>query len=977
MKASIFTVFRLSIGLILILACVSQKKKGEYKGLKKFYHNTTAKYNAYFNANELLEQSIDRINGRYKDDYSKLLSVFPYEAIEDVNSEKPNLDKAIEKVASDINLHRYSRWADDCYLIIAKAQYLKKDYETAEGSYEYLLNEYQPSKILERSKALKAKSEKAIKKEKETKKEDLKKEAQKRAKAKAKAKEKAKKEFQKNKSKNKTSTVPGKEIQEKEIPTKAKDSSPTTAKNDNKAVTNVGSKVFPHRPAYWEASIWSAKNLIRRGKYYEAEYKLQEIENDPATADKYKGELFATKSHLFLYNENYEKAIPQLKQAIQFADNKKLKARYAFILGQLYLQLNRPVSAEEYFNQVIKYHPSYEMAFHAKMNLLINKSLQGESEELLISSLERLLKDSKNAEYGAEINYSIGQIYYNNKKWNESIEYLNKAVWFQNANNNVKADAYNLLANIHFDQSKFQPAKYYFDSTLMFLGKSDKRRSQISKMVYNLKDIAEQIEIINLQDSLIRISSLSTKEKRALAIQIKNKKKIETLNPDQGMSNSPMDKAFRNPDMIQTNRNAVNFRNPKDDPKAVIGAKSTFFAYDIKATNRGRSAFENYWGDRVLEDNWRRSKKTAFGNNITEIQDSTKERQNEVLEEDLAELLAGIPSSPEEIKAAHKKIEEAMFQLGVAYRDKIESFERSKETLDKLLLSYPETSRYADALYYLYLNCLDLKDQACADQNNNLLKTRFADSYYNKLINDPEYAKSLMNKKDELEMAYERAFKLFESQNYEESQKILQALNTKVNSNSPLKAKIAIMSAFCIGKTSGKDSYMAALKDVVANYPGTAQESKAKEMLRFLRGDNDAFEVVSIKEMESVDFKIEDEKIHYMMIVFFTPPAKQVDKAKIAISDYHQKYHKLDNLKMTSVEINTEQNITAILIRKFDDKPQAMKYFNTVQKNLNEYIPGFQSYEIYPISQNNYREVLRLRTVKEYQAFFKKNYEGS
>ncbi|MBX7175296.1 MAG: hypothetical protein K1X68_00865, partial [Saprospiraceae bacterium] len=178
--------------LLAVLSCVSQKKKGEYKGLSKFYHNTSAKYNAYFNARELMNLSLARIEAGFKEDYSKVLAVFPYEATEDVGGEKANLDKAIEKVATDISIHKYSRWADDCYFLLAKAQYVKKDYETAEASYDFLLNEYQPSRILQNSKSLKEKNAKSVKKERERKKEDAKKEAKKKAKAKAKARAKAK-----------------------------------------------------------------------------------------------------------------------------------------------------------------------------------------------------------------------------------------------------------------------------------------------------------------------------------------------------------------------------------------------------------------------------------------------------------------------------------------------------------------------------------------------------------------------------------------------------------------------------------------------------------------------------------------------------------------------------------------------------------------------------------------------------------------
>ncbi|MCC6816513.1 MAG: tetratricopeptide repeat protein [Saprospiraceae bacterium] len=973
-----FSHIKLCTGILIsliLLSCVSQKKKGEYKGLRKFYHNTTAKYNAFFNARELMVASVEKLSDGHKDNYGKVLPVFPYEAIEDATSEKPNLDKAIEKVASDINQHRYSRWADDCYFLLCKAQYLKKDYETAENSYEFMLNEYQPSRILASKNLSSSEKAKKVKKEKEKKKEDAKKEAKRRAKEKEKARQKAREALRKKaKQGSSVKDISNEEIMGKSKSEKKKDE---VKKEELKVVTNVGSKLVPHRPIYWEASIWAAKNLIKRGKYYEAEYKLNEIENDPATHEKLKGELYATKANLYLSNENPDKAIQELKKAIDFTSKKKLKARYAYILGQLYQKIDRPLSSDEYFKMVVKFHPDYDMTFHAKMNLLINRSKQGHSTELLISDLEKLAKDSKNADYLGELYYAIAQVHYNSKNTNEAIAGLNQAIQNSQNNNFVKADAYLMLGNIQFELNNFQQAKYYYDSTLTVLTKNDSRRGMVNKFIANLKDIADQLEIINLNDSLIRISGLTTKEKRALAIQLKNRKKV--LNTDNSSSTDPLgvnSKVVRSPDFM----NRVNARDQIESRfQPANNGKSSFFAYDIKATNRGRSLFEQNWGTRELEDNWRRSKKsiqnsTLEGGVENRVNDSLN--VNEVLEEDLAELLKGIPETEEQKQAIHKKIMEAMFQLGVAYRDKIEDYNRSQKTLNELLTRYPLTDRYADVVYYQYLNCLDLNNSECANKNKELLINKFADSYYAKLLTDPEFAKNQMNKKDEITLAYERAYLLFESGNYEESHRIIQALKTNLNANKSLRAKADMLSAFCIGKSSGKDAYMAALKEIVANYPGTPQESKAKEMLRFLRGDKDAFEVVTVSEIQAAEFAQEEDKPHYMLIVFFNPPLKQVDKAKISISDYHAKYNKLDNLKMTSVEINTDNNTSAILVRKFEDKSQAMKYYQSVSRNRDEYVPGYQAYELYPISQNNYRKILDLRSVKEYQDFFKKNYEN-
>ncbi len=970
---SIWSILGFSL-LFMLFSCTVQKKKGEYKGIRKFYHNTTAKYNAYFNANELMDLTMAKIDASKKDNFNKILALFPYEAIEDITPEKPNLDKIIEKVASDISLHRYSRWADDCYLILAKAQYLKKDYETAENSYEFMLNEYQPKRKLETQK--KSTSSKSLKKEKEQKKEDAKKEAKRRAKEREKARKKSREAAKKNTKKGEIKKDSPKE--EIYTPEKRESKKKDDKKDELKIVTNEGSKLIPHYPIFWEASIWAAKNLIKRGKFYEAEYKLIEIESDPATDPKLKGELYATKANLYIIQDQNEKAVTELKKAIELTKSRKTKARYSYILGQLYQLQDRPVSSDEYFEKVLKYHPSYEMTFHAKMNLFINKSKQGGDNTGLISDLEKLTKDPKNSEYLSELYFNMAKIHLNTKNYADAIARFNQCIQSSIENNYIKSEAYLALGNISFDQAQFQQAKYYYDSTLTLLGKNDKRRGMVDKLIYNLKDIAAQLEIINLQDSLLRISNYTLKEKRALAIYLKNKNKAVPAQENLGNNLMGMDRgALSSPDFM--NRvNQRDFQESRLQNNNNGGGKSSFFAYDIKVSNRGRGIFEQTWGNRELEDNWRRSKKNLqANNNITfENQESDSLSKNEFLEADLAEFLKGIPETAEQKNDAHRIIMEAMFQLGVAYRDKIEAYDRSQKTLETLLSKYPNTDRQADVLYYMYMNCLDLRNNECATKYKELLSTRFADSYYSKLLNDPEFAKSQLNKKDQLQLAYEKAYQLYDSGRYEECHKLVQALKTKLADNRIMRAKADMLSAFCIGKSDGKDAYMAALKDIVANYPGTEQESKAKEMLRFLRGDKEAFEPLSVTEVKQAEFKIEDEKNHFILIVFFNPPPKQTDKSKISISDYHQKYNKLDNLKMVSVELNTDTNLSAILIRKFDDKAQSMKYLASVTRNRDEYIPGYQGYEVYPITQNNYRILLELRSVKEYQEFYKNNYEN-
>ncbi|MBK7696438.1 MAG: hypothetical protein IPI30_19650 [Saprospiraceae bacterium] len=220
----------------------------------RFYHNTTAKYNGYFNANEILQNSISNLENAHKDNYSEILPVFPYNAVANADPEKGNLDKAIQKVSVDISLHRPSHWMDDCYLILAKAQYLKKDFETAENSFKFMLEEFKPSNLIKNNKRLREKTVKEKTKEKEKIKEEkketaeekkklAKKTAKEKAKAKARAKEKAKKNAKKKKGSSSKST-PKKNIE------KTKDS-PATESNSNSSATETYEEIAtPKKPKH-------------------------------------------------------------------------------------------------------------------------------------------------------------------------------------------------------------------------------------------------------------------------------------------------------------------------------------------------------------------------------------------------------------------------------------------------------------------------------------------------------------------------------------------------------------------------------------------------------------------------------------------------------------------------------------------------------------------------------------------------------
>jgi hypothetical protein len=212
----------LTLASCVVFACTTTKKRSEAAFIPKLYHNITAEYNGYFNANVLYTEAIDKLNLQHQDNYTQILDLYPYTAADNPKAIAPDMDKGIQKLSIVISLHRISDWVDDSYLLYGKSQYLKQDYEGAKETFEFLTDNYNPDKKSKKvytkkdKKALKKAEdkEKAEKKEKASKeKEDKKKEKEKSSESKKKEKERIKKEKEKAKKEAAKAKKKGKKVE--------------------------------------------------------------------------------------------------------------------------------------------------------------------------------------------------------------------------------------------------------------------------------------------------------------------------------------------------------------------------------------------------------------------------------------------------------------------------------------------------------------------------------------------------------------------------------------------------------------------------------------------------------------------------------------------------------------------------------------------------------------------------------------------
>lgn len=1005
------------------------------KGLKKLYHNTTAKFNGYFNAEELMAESMMQLQEMHVDNYNNVLEVYDYIEVENPQSIKENMDKAIEKVSTVATIHDVSNYVDDCYLFIGKAQFLKRDYQAAEETLLYFEEVFDPknpygraydSKSRSRTKG--RRSKKDVRKERKQKEKERKmerKEREEERKEKQKAREEEQKEREKEKkerakqAKSRKKSSRGRSSRGKKRPDRATRDAQRAAQRaeeEAKSKESTGSKqatapqmtddereameearealskekseeekrrkkleaqkeaqrkkeeekfknqgegaIFKNRSAYTEGVYWLARTYIEIDKFTLAEYTLKKLEDIPGLKENILRRIPAARAHLFLKTKEYNLALDALDEAISLEKNRNKKARYAFIRAQIYERLNANPMAYEEYRKAKKFSTRYELDFNAGLNELKLAYREGSaSRKKTLRKLENMLEERKNDGFRDQIYFTMAQVKLDANEVEAAKADFEEAIAASGVNNIVKMEAYYRLAELLFQNDLYAEAKNNYDEVLGLMSKTDERYKTIERLSENLTDIANNIEIVELQDSLLALSKMPEDELRELATNIVKEQKAQAAEAGGENDKEPQ----RRSNIISSNRQ--------------LGAgRSNFFAYNPIAMNQGKVEFRRVWGERILEDNWRRSLRSDAGLSAGDIVADVIEEEELVSEEEIREILKDIPRNTTQIASAEKRIQNALFQLGVLFRERLRNYPKSIEVLTRLTNDYPQYERRDEALFYLYLSHLEMQQLEASRAVLAEMRQKYPDSKFTKLATDPEYAAVLKDKEDTIEKYYDRTFEYFENGDYATVLEMIEKKDKLYRRNKTYAAKFALLNAISLGSIKGKQDYIDALQQLIRSYPQTPEKTRAKEILRFLKGDQDAFDEILYDEASQA-FEDAPEKLHYVFVVTYGLDQKSFDNTKVEILNYNKKFHRFDNLKISNIFLNQQNKARIILIRSFDNKEKAMKYYDGVQKNKQLFIKDETlGYDIFPVTQKNYREVIKQKGIGNYRLFFEQMY---
>lgn len=957
--------------LCLIVSCTTTKSKSDITKRKRFYHNTTAYYNGYFHADEILDLALLDIVTQNEDNYTQILPLSPYTTNYDPTAYAKEMDRAIVKVSTVSALHEESQWVDDCYVLLGKAQFVKKDYESAEETFEYFKEEFDFSQYhigknktnqklsrADRAKARKTqeKERAAAKKEKdkvraeESKvRDEEKKERTKSRKQELKDRKKAKKKSNKSRERaaenvkwTEPETKKDEDKPERKLLTEDEDED---SDKDNKKDEESTKKKSRHTPAYYEGLLWLAKTYSERERFSSAEYIFNALEEEPDAPKKVKQELPLSRARMYLVKKDYDKALEQLDVAIELEKDKKLKSRYSYVKAQILSRMGAAGEALKEYEKAKAYKPTFEMAYNAEINkILLRHQIGSTTADKAIKSLERMLKEEKYAIFKGQTHYALGQVKMTAGNREEALADFRKSIQYNQGNTAQQTESYYTLAKLFFEAEDYAESKYYYDSTLTVMNKSDFRYQEVDLYAKNLTSIAKNIQVMEKQDSLLTLSLLSDDELKDYAKEV-----LDSRGEEKAAEPQTSQRVTRGP--------------------APRLNGSSFFAYNPISVDRGQRTFSNIWGSRQLADNWRTE-------SDSDIEQSIREGAAEVVytEQQLESVLRDIPKNDAQRELSRRKIQEAMFDLGKLYREKLQNFQAGFAMHKKLYDKYPSFDQKPELLYYLYLSAKDIGKSGQANKYKKELVNTYPETEFAKIISNPEYAKEIIEREKAPQKYYEQTYALFEKGKYAQVVERAVLSEAKLNGDKRLMAKMALVNAMATGKVKGKKDYIRSLEKLIKDYPNTEEERKATEIKRFLSGDETAFNEVLYNE-DKQQFSKDFNKLHYGLIVVFKASSKVLNDMRIDMSKFHKQYFNLDQLSTQSIPLDQDNKVSLILVRSFDDKQKAMKYFDVIDAKDKEFIKkkGY-SFEFFVINQNNYREVVKSKSINEYRIFFEDNY---
>lgn len=675
--------------------------------------------------------------------------------------------------------------------------------------------------------------------------------------------------------------------------------------------------------------------------------------------------LYLNRGYLYQAREDYNNMVNNLTQAESLITNHKERAHVSFIIGQVYQELGFDAEAYKYYRLCLKSNPIYELSFYTQLNMAqVTQLTRGNDIKKVRKYFKKLLRDAKNIDFRDKIYYEMANFEAKQGNLDQAIAYYKSSAQASTTNKRQQAYSFLSLGKIYYDSlANYKLAKNYYDSTIAVLPADEPAFELIKERQEILTNFVTQLTVIEENDSLLNLSTLSTDSLDRFLDAYIAQKEQEAL--DQ-----------KEKDKKRKRAEAASFNFNNKDEFTPIGTDSevgaTWYFYNSSARDKGRSEFSRIWGNRTLEDNWRRASRS-----IQALDEETSDAETLALKEepgkdeeegakiDKTALIATIPYSEDKKQTLLDQIEEAYYQLGKIYNFDLDEKDNSASTFETMLGRFEQTEYKPEIMYLLYLIYNDLDNQNRSDYFKSILLKQFPTSIYSKIIINPNYRAESQAASEKLKKIYAQAYGLYKTGKYN---KALSLINNGLRDNpdNNFVDNMELLKILVIGKSDNVYKYQFELNNFVKQF----SESELKPYADSLIAASENFQI-NLVNSSRAKFKTNLSGPHFFVYIYVTdtelsevlPP-----KFEAIIGEYGSEKLKVGNLIL-------DDKHSMILVSEFDNQESSLAFNELVEeRNPSEDLNKTSKFYNFVITTDNFNTFYETKELDSYLKFYRKNY---
>ena len=652
---------------------------------------------------------------------------------------------------------------------------------------------------------------------------------------------------------------------------------------------------------WYHSVIWKAKCNIRLEQEELAIELLKNLLKKEKLSAKVKADANSVLAMAYLQLQKNDLAINPLKIASSNEKNKQYKARYLFILGQIYEKKFQNDSAYSTFNKVVNFNRSIprDLLINAKIKTLIYNPLNKNEREI-----SKIIDNIENKPYLDKIYYGYSNMLFLKDSVSKAEYYLNKAIKENPSDKDLLSRGYEQISKINFNKSNYVLSGKYLDSTLNNLEKNSKKYWELERRRKGLDRVVQLEENINLYDSLLKLSSYEPSKLNKVLNQIKDKKK------------KPKPKKKTGP-----------VRNNKT--RTGNSSKPNFYFYDTKLVELGKKSFETIWGQRTRESYWRNvsSKPTTVSKKKEEI-----DEKNIILEETEPvnnDLLATIPRTNFQKDSINHLKNKSYLRLAEIYLEKYSDYSLTKTKLNQLRRLNPSNEILVEANYILY-KVQKKQNKKNAEEIRLQIIKQFPDSKFAKILADQNI---LIAEEGETLKQLDSFYTLYDDQKF---QQVLVGVEKGMVfiENKEILLEFDLLKAKTIGKLEGVIKYSEQIKNIIDRYPNSSKVADLKELIRAINLKWKTKPTKKILSNYNIVFYLENLK---------TPNDSLIKKVKdITLNKFR-----------VSVDVY-DLSTKLLVVRDLESKEKA----NEVMENIKEKLESLRLNNNFVVLSSQYKNIL-------------------